>query len=142
MADLGSEEDLEDEIRGTVEISARLLYGLIHQRWIVTSRGLAKMVHTRHHQELHPTLGAHYHTLIHSLRSTKKPISDAVPVSSATPNPSSPAASPTSPTKNPSNSTAHAAKTFTPLNQVVMDPSTAPTLAQRFRTCSSWSTHT
>jgi len=38
------EEDLEDEIRGTVEISARLLYGLIHQRWIVTSRGLAKML--------------------------------------------------------------------------------------------------
>ncbi|KAG8902880.1 casein kinase 2 regulatory subunit [Tulasnella sp. 403] len=38
------EEDLEEEIRGTVEISARLLYGLIHQRWIVTSRGLAKML--------------------------------------------------------------------------------------------------
>jgi len=38
------EEDLEDELRGTVEISARLLYGLIHQRWIVTSRGLAKML--------------------------------------------------------------------------------------------------
>jgi len=35
---------LEDEVRGTVEISARLLYGLIHQRWIVTSRGLAKML--------------------------------------------------------------------------------------------------
>ncbi|KAG8977566.1 casein kinase 2 regulatory subunit, partial [Tulasnella sp. 427] len=38
------EEDLEDDVRGTVEISARLLYGLIHQRWIVTSRGLAKML--------------------------------------------------------------------------------------------------
>lgn len=38
------EEDLEDDIRGSVEISARLLYGLIHQRWIVTSRGLAKML--------------------------------------------------------------------------------------------------
>jgi len=38
------DDDLEDEVRGTVEISARLLYGLIHQRWIVTSRGLAKML--------------------------------------------------------------------------------------------------
>jgi len=38
------EDDLEDEIRGVVEVSARLLYGLIHQRWIVTSRGLAKML--------------------------------------------------------------------------------------------------
>jgi len=38
------EEELEDELRGTVEISARLLYGLIHQRWIVTNRGLAKML--------------------------------------------------------------------------------------------------
>jgi len=38
------EDDLEDEVRGVVEVSARLLYGLIHQRWIVTSRGLAKML--------------------------------------------------------------------------------------------------
>jgi len=38
------DDDIEDELRGTVEISARLLYGLIHQRWIITSRGLAKML--------------------------------------------------------------------------------------------------
>ncbi|KAG8985616.1 casein kinase 2 regulatory subunit [Tulasnella sp. JGI-2019a] len=38
------DDDLDDEVRGTVEISARLLYGLIHQRWIITSRGLAKML--------------------------------------------------------------------------------------------------
>lgn len=38
------DDDIEEELRGTVEISARLLYGLIHQRWIITSRGLAKMV--------------------------------------------------------------------------------------------------
>ncbi|KAG8969898.1 casein kinase 2 regulatory subunit [Tulasnella sp. 419] len=38
------DDDIEEELRGTVEVSARLLYGLIHQRWIVTSRGLAKML--------------------------------------------------------------------------------------------------
>jgi casein kinase II subunit beta len=39
-----ADDDIEDEMRHTVEISARLLYGLIHARWIITSRGLAKMV--------------------------------------------------------------------------------------------------
>jgi len=38
------DEDIEDELRGSVEISARFLYGLIHARWIITSRGLAKML--------------------------------------------------------------------------------------------------
>ncbi|KAF8323950.1 hypothetical protein DL93DRAFT_57709 [Clavulina sp. PMI_390] len=37
-------DDLDDDIRTTVEIQARLLYGLIHARWIITSRGLAKMM--------------------------------------------------------------------------------------------------
>lgn len=39
-----ADDDIEDEIRHAVEISARLLYGLIHARWIITSRGLSKMV--------------------------------------------------------------------------------------------------
>jgi casein kinase II subunit beta len=39
-----ADDDIEDEMRHTVEISARLLYGLIHARWIITSRGLAKML--------------------------------------------------------------------------------------------------
>ncbi|KAJ7851146.1 casein kinase II, regulatory subunit [Mycena olivaceomarginata] len=34
----------DDELRESVGIEARLLYGLIHARWIVTARGLAKMV--------------------------------------------------------------------------------------------------
>ncbi|CDZ96211.1 related to casein kinase ii beta subunit (regulator of circadian clock protein frq) [Phaffia rhodozyma] len=38
------EEDLEDEVRETIENSARFLYGLIHARYILTSRGLAKMM--------------------------------------------------------------------------------------------------
>jgi len=37
-------DDIQDEYRGTLDVQARLLYGLIHARWIVTSRGLAKML--------------------------------------------------------------------------------------------------
>lgn len=36
--------DCDDEMRETIEKSARHLYGLIHARYIVTTRGLAKMV--------------------------------------------------------------------------------------------------
>ncbi|CAG8478049.1 4021_t:CDS:10, partial [Funneliformis mosseae] len=38
------EEELDDEMREAVEKSARHLYGLIHARFIITSRGLAKML--------------------------------------------------------------------------------------------------
>lgn len=38
------EEDLDEEQREQLEMSARHLYGLIHARFIITSRGLAKMV--------------------------------------------------------------------------------------------------
>ncbi|KAG9299230.1 hypothetical protein G9A89_013878 [Geosiphon pyriformis] len=38
------EEELDDEMREQVEKSARHLYGLIHARFIITSRGLAKML--------------------------------------------------------------------------------------------------
>lgn len=36
--------DCDDEMRETIEKSARHLYGLVHARFIVTTRGLAKMV--------------------------------------------------------------------------------------------------
>lgn len=36
--------DLDDDVREAIETSARFLYGLIHARYIVTSRGLGKMV--------------------------------------------------------------------------------------------------
>ncbi|CAG8783511.1 14082_t:CDS:2, partial [Dentiscutata erythropus] len=39
-----SKEELDDEMREAVEKSARHLYGLIHARFIITSRGLAKML--------------------------------------------------------------------------------------------------
>ncbi|KAJ3483608.1 hypothetical protein NLI96_g6201 [Meripilus lineatus] len=38
------DDDVQDELRGSLDVQARLLYGLIHARWIVTARGLAKML--------------------------------------------------------------------------------------------------
>jgi len=38
------DDDIQDSLRGSLDIQARLLYGLIHARWIVTARGLAKMI--------------------------------------------------------------------------------------------------
>lgn len=38
------EDDLDEDTRESIETSARFLYGLIHARFIVTTRGLAKMV--------------------------------------------------------------------------------------------------
>ena len=38
--------DCDDEMREQIEKSARHLYGLVHARYIVTTRGLAKMVPT------------------------------------------------------------------------------------------------
>ena len=42
------DDDIQDELRGSLDVQARLLYGLIHARWIVTARGLAKMVRLLH----------------------------------------------------------------------------------------------
>ncbi len=39
-----TDDDIQDELRGSLDVQARLLYGLIHARWIVTARGLTKMV--------------------------------------------------------------------------------------------------
>lgn len=39
-----TDDDIQDESRGNLDVQARLLYGLIHARWIVTARGLTKMV--------------------------------------------------------------------------------------------------
>nr|GAT49603.1 casein kinase subunit II beta [Mycena chlorophos] len=38
------DDEVQEELRGSLDTQARLLYGLIHARWIVTARGLAKMV--------------------------------------------------------------------------------------------------
>lgn len=38
--------DADDDLREQIEKSARHLYGLVHARYIVTTRGLAKMVNS------------------------------------------------------------------------------------------------
>lgn len=38
------QDDLSDSIRDSVEAQAKLLYGLVHARYIITTRGLAKML--------------------------------------------------------------------------------------------------
>ncbi|KAF8577587.1 hypothetical protein K439DRAFT_1364398, partial [Ramaria rubella] len=38
------DDEIQDEFRNSLEVQARFLYGLIHARWIITSRGLAKML--------------------------------------------------------------------------------------------------
>ena len=44
--------DCDDEMREQIEKSARHLYGLVHARYIVTTRGLAKMVRAPHQGHL------------------------------------------------------------------------------------------
>ena len=41
--------DCDDDMREQIEKSARHLYGLVHARYITTTRGLAKMVRQDHH---------------------------------------------------------------------------------------------
>ncbi|TFK34591.1 hypothetical protein BDQ12DRAFT_689543 [Crucibulum laeve] len=39
------DKDIQEKLRGSLDVQARLLYGLIHACWIVTACGLSKMVH-------------------------------------------------------------------------------------------------
>lgn len=39
-----TEDELDEEARDHIEAQARLLYGLVHARYIITTRGLGKMV--------------------------------------------------------------------------------------------------
>jgi casein kinase II subunit beta len=45
------DDEVQDELRGALDVQARLLYGLIHARWIVTARGLAKMLEKYKHSD-------------------------------------------------------------------------------------------
>lgn len=40
------EERFDEKARDQIERAARHLYGLIHARFVITTRGLAKMVNT------------------------------------------------------------------------------------------------
>lgn len=53
------EEEFDEDMRDQVEKSARHLYGLIHARFVITSRGLAKMVWARRARNPPPLLYNH-----------------------------------------------------------------------------------
>lgn len=68
--------DCDDEMREAIEKSARHLYGLVHARYIVTTRGLAKMVSHKHFYSKPPNLSKQCLTrtlLFPSSTNTKKP---------------------------------------------------------------------
>lgn len=44
ISPLLAEDELDEEARDHIEAQARLLYGLVHARYIITTRGLGKMV--------------------------------------------------------------------------------------------------
>lgn len=71
--------DCDDKMRDAVEKSARHLYGLVHARYIVTTRGLARMV--RAHLISHVSNGSIGLTrdTQYSLKSTKKLNSESAP---------------------------------------------------------------
>jgi casein kinase II subunit beta len=56
--------DADDELREQIEKSARHLYGLVHARYIVTTRGLAKMVCLLRRFPIYSTLFCFHWTLL------------------------------------------------------------------------------
>ncbi|TWU75407.1 casein kinase 2 regulatory subunit [Metarhizium rileyi] len=58
--------DCDDEMRETIEKSARHLYGLVHARYIVTTRGLTKMLDKYKKAEFGkcPRVNCHSHPLL------------------------------------------------------------------------------
>lgn len=105
--------DCDDEMREQIEKSARHLYGLVHARYINSTRGLAKMV-SRPIQVLllksnlistsslpPKVILANNRSPQPRSRNTKKPNLANAPASTATSSPSSPPACPTCPAYNP-----------------------------------------
>jgi hypothetical protein len=80
---IDADDDIQDDLRGSLDVQARLLYGLIHARWIVTARGLQKMVCLKSENELLTYLDP-------SSKSTSVESSAAAPASTVNLNLSSP----------------------------------------------------
>lgn len=77
---------MDEDLRETIENSARYLYGLIHARYIITTRGLAKMVSSQNVPALDVSLIS---LLDFSSTNTATPTLAPAPVSTVTLNPSS-----------------------------------------------------
>ena len=89
--------ECEDDMREQIEKSARHLYGLVHARYIVTTRGLQKMV-----RPTHLLLQTHHSTNEkRSSTSLRRANSANAPASCAADKPSSPWAKTTPPTSPP-----------------------------------------
>ena len=98
--------DCDDEMREQIEKSARHLYGLVHARYINSTRGLAKMVSCPFHGyfKSNPTL-IYIHPklyqlqlmtyILHRSKNIRKRSLENALVSTATPSGSSPLACPT-----------------------------------------------
>ena len=123
--------DCDDDMREQIEKSARHLYGLVHARYITTTRGLAKMVG----QNYRP--GPIVHADLYSLRSTRKATLANAPESCATHTLFSLPAWQISLMSSPLSSTAANAKTSTTPNHLAMLTSTVLTSAHHSRTFSS-----
>jgi hypothetical protein len=131
------DDDMQDELRGSLDVQARLLYGLIHARWIVTARGLAKMVQN---------ICCHFITASFQVRfarstNTREAILVAARACSANRSPCFRWGSLTCPMRNQSNCIVAAARTSIPQSPLVTDPSTGHTLARPSPISSSSSTH-
>lgn len=131
------DDDIQDELRGSLDVQARLLYGLIHARWIVTARGLAKMVRVYIHRSRTPSTESHSQ---YSSRNTSGQILVDAHASCVNPNHCFQSVSQTCPMKNPSNFTVVAARTSTHPSHLDTALSTGHTLALPFRTSYSLST--
>lgn len=127
------DDDIQDELRGSLDVQARLLYGLIHARWIVTARGLTKMVFC---YLLMPFKSSE--TLSSSINSSAQ-TSDDAHAFFAHHNHSCLSALPTFPTRNLSNSFVEDARTSTRRSHLDMALSMARTLARHSLTYYSWS---
>lgn len=93
--------DCDDEMREAIEKSARHLYGLVHARYIVTTRGLGKMVCSRRCDTrscFHELSCSRLTRKFNSSRSTRRPTLASVRASTAIRIPYCPWVCPTSPT--------------------------------------------
>ena len=120
--------DCDDDMREQIEKSARHLYGLVHARYITTTRGLAKMV------GLYPRLGPEIHADLYSSRNTRKVTLANVPESCAMHTLFFLLAWQISLMSSPSSSTVANAKTYITPNHLAMPTLTALTLEHHSRT--------